>query len=130
MGAGWPRWAVVAALCVAAAWLGGQIAAGPARAQDAGGAPERREASAELFAVAGKVTSHSYGLYLVDPAARTVCVYEWVPEERKFHLRAARNCTFDLRLDEYNTAPSPREIRRLAGAARRLDAADEPPANE
>jgi len=114
------RWAVVLALSVTAAWLAVQAVSGTARAQEDVGAAQ----AGPIFAVAGKVTSHTYGLYLVDTAARTVCVYEWVSEKRTLHLRAARNCTFDLRLDEYNTDPSPREIRKLNQEARRLDETD------
>ncbi len=79
-------------------------------------------AGGSLFAVAGKVTSGSYGIYLVDAQKGTMCVYEWLPNVRKLRLMAGRNFTFDLRLDEYNTEPLPREIKKLVERSRRLPA--------
>ncbi len=83
--------------------------------------------TSSILAVAGQVTKDSYGLYMIDTKNGTICVYQWLPNIRKLRLLAARNFTFDLRLDEYNTEPSPKEIKKLVEQARRLPAASTKP---
>jgi hypothetical protein len=75
-----------------------------------------------LFATPGQITADTYGVYLVDSRTNTMAVYQWVPGNAgKLKLVAARNCTFDLQLDEYNTEPSPAEIRQLVREGRSLN---------
>jgi hypothetical protein len=74
-----------------------------------------------VLVVAGQVTRDTYGLYLVDLEQRTICVYQWMSGSRKLRLLAARTYAFDRELDEYNTEPSPQEIKELVERARRLD---------
>jgi hypothetical protein len=77
--------------------------------------------SGEVFAVAGKITEDTYGVYLINRETGIMTVYQWVPgKPGKLRLAAARNCTFDLQLDDYNTEPRPSEIKDLVRAARRL----------
>lgn len=92
-------------------------------ASSAGGAPLAAGTAAgdRVLVVAGQVTRDSYGLYLVDQANRTICVYQWSPTSRKLRLLAARTYVFDLKLDQYNTEPDPLEIKKLGEKARRLD---------
>jgi len=84
------------------------------------GGPASRGRSEDLFAVAGQITSDTYGLYLLDRKNGTICVYQWLSGTRKLRLLAARNYTFDLQLDEYNTEPLPRDIKKLVEQHRRL----------
>jgi len=79
-----------------------------------------------LLAVAGQITADTYGLYLVDRKSGIITIYQWSQRERKLRLLAARNTTYDLQLDEYNTEPSPKEIRQLVRKARSLSAAGSP----
>ena len=70
-----------------------------------------------LLAVAGQLSRDTYGLYLVDLDNTTICVYQYLPGKRtgmtELCLMAARSFAFDRRLEEYNTKPSPREIKEL-----------------
>jgi len=67
-----------------------------------------------LLVVTGQVGADAYGVYLVDQENHRMAVYQWLPgKPGKLKLVAARNCAFDLRLDEYNTEPSPNEIEQL-----------------
>ncbi len=80
-----------------------------------------------FLAVAGRLTGDTYGLYLVDLENGIIAVYQWVPGARRtgtLRLLAARNTTYDLQLDEYNTEPSPREIQRLVGQSRRINSTE------
>jgi len=113
-------WLAVALLTVIATCLIVEISASTARAVDpAVGAA----GDGSMLAVAGQITRDTYGLYLVDLKNRTICVYQWVTKKRetKLWLLAARTYAFDRELDEYNTEPSPREIKELVKKARRLD---------
>jgi len=112
------RWLIVALLGVIAACLLLEVgfATSEAPAQVTSGQGDRG-----VFVVAGQVTKDSYGCFLVDPHRGTMAVYEWVPNVRKLRLMASRNYRFDLQLDDYNTTPSPGEIRKLVESARRLE---------
>jgi hypothetical protein len=78
------------------------------------------EPVAGIFAVAGQISPGTYGIYLVDEQHGTMAVYEYVPAERKLHLRAARAYAYDLQLESYNTEPAPAEIAKMVGQARRI----------
>ena len=79
--------------------------------------------SSGIYAVAGQITSDSYGIYLIDSDNATMAVYQWLPSVRRLRLMAARNFEFDLQLDEFNSDdPTPREIKKLVEQHERLDA--------
>jgi hypothetical protein len=115
------------AACVAgpALWQAGQ--AQPAGAQvSPQGSPEG------LLAVPAQITRDTYGLFLVDPRQRTICVYAYQAGTRKLQLLASRTYRFDVQLDDWNSSPPPREIQDLVGQQRRLESmsmpADQAPA--
>lgn len=111
------RHAVVLLLAAIAACLVLQVGLtlAPATAQDtAAGGGEG------VFVVAGQVTPETYGLYLVDVRRGAICVYQYVPGTRKLQLLAARTFMFDRQLENYNTLPDPREIKKLVAEAKPL----------
>ena len=115
------RWLLVAVLGVLVAGL--LVELGRAAAQDdispaPSAGPVADESS--VVAVAGQVTRDGYGLYLLDLRNQTITVYQYVPNSRVLRLLAARTFAFDVQLDEFNTEPSPREIRDLVESTRRL----------
>ena len=116
---------VVALLAVIAAVLMVQAArsVSEAQAQTLGSGGQ----AGKTFAIAGQITSDSYGLYLVDLEKQTIAMYQWLPAVRKLRFLAARNYAFDLQLEDYNTEQSPSEIRNLVLQQRRLrNAATQP----
>jgi len=101
----------VVALSAVAAFLAVELLRCPAPAE---AQITSSRGDATIFAVAGKISPESYGLYLIDRRRGTITVYEWLHgKPGKLKLAAARNCTFDLLLDEYNTEPPPSEIKSL-----------------
>jgi hypothetical protein len=117
--------AVVAAVLLAVA-----VSSPAAESNGNNGSAAARNGSAaggRFFAVCGQIAQEAYGLYLFDTQNSTMSLYEWVPAERKLRLLAARNTEFDLRLDDYNTTPSPREIKALVEQHRRLTTAPTQP---
>jgi hypothetical protein len=114
--------AVVALLGVIAACLVVQIVTGsqPAGAQVA--LPEPAGAQGSVVAVPGQIGPDMYGLYLVDTQHHTISVYQYISGNAKeLRLLAARTYNYDTQLDEYNTKPSPREIRSLVEQHKRLE---------
>ena len=77
-------------------------------------------AAGEVIAVSAQITSDSYGVYLLNPKRGTIAVYQFQPKSRRLRLMAVRNYSYDVQLDEYNTEPSPREIKQLVGQQQRL----------
>ena len=119
------KWLIVALLAVIATCLVIEVGliTSSARAQTAGtgGVPS-------TFAVAGKVTPETYGLYLIDLKHATICVYQYLPASRRLRLMAARTFAFDRQLDDYNNAPpTPREVKKLVEQQRSLRAAKDKP---
>ena len=112
------RWALACLLIIVAVSLCVELCRPTAaEAQISSSMPKR------LLAVAGQVSSDTYGLYLVDLENNIITVYGLVPgKPRKFKLMAARNFSYDIQLDEYNTEPSPNEIKRLVQQGRSITA--------
>ncbi len=113
----WARWSLVALLAIIAASLLVTLGLGAASAQVStpGGG------NADVFVVAGQISRETYGLYLVDYKNSTICVYQYFPKSRKLRLMAARTYSFDVRLDDYNTDPSPQEIKKMVEDHKRLN---------
>ncbi len=90
-------------------WTRGPTLAAPAFGQTqapiAGGAG--------LFVVPAQFSNSSWGCYLLDVDSQTLCAYQYFPAERKLHLVAARNFKYDRQLGDFNTQPSPDEIKDL-----------------
>lgn len=112
------RGLIVILLALVAAGLAAELIRSPAQAEaQVTGVGQ----SGKILAVAGKITSDTYGLYLIDRESGIITVYQWIAgRPGKLKLAAARNCSFDLELDEYNTEPSPSEIKSLVRQGRRL----------
>jgi hypothetical protein len=118
----WMRYSLVVVLTVAAGGLLASLAM-QARAQTTA-QPVASGASGGIFVTAGRISGETYGLYLVDTTNRTISVYQVVPKAKtdKLRLMASRTYAYDVRLDDYNTTPSPREIQRLVEQHKRLEA--------
>jgi hypothetical protein len=112
------QWVMVVVLAAVAGGLLSQLLLS---ARDAC-AQQRAAVRAEtVFVAAGQISDETYGLYLVDYENETICVYEYVPQDRRLRLRAARTYQFDAQLDEYNTdKPLPRDVKELVEQHGRL----------
>ncbi|MGH7176421.1 MAG: hypothetical protein ACREJC_03485 [Tepidisphaeraceae bacterium] len=68
---------------------------------------------AGLFIVPAQFSSNTYGCYLMDVDAQTLCAYQFMPADKQLRLVAARNFRWDRRLGNFNTTPAPIEIKDL-----------------
>lgn len=67
-----------------------------------------------VFIMPGQVQSNVWGAYLLDVDAKTICVYQYFPGEKKLRLSAARSYKYDTKLENFNADnPSPREVKAL-----------------
>ena len=78
-----------------------------------------------LLAMPAQLSEGRHGLFLVDREAGIIAVYEY-SNGRELRLVAARNFTYDLQLDEYNTTPPPSEVQEIVRQGRRLGSSDAP----
>ncbi|MCJ7544788.1 MAG: hypothetical protein MUP47_09555 [Phycisphaerae bacterium] len=109
--AGPARWLLVVVLAAAAGAL--LVELGRARAVGQGlGGP--LGVGRGLLVVPSPLSRETYGVYLVDPEQGKMCLYEYQSGRRQLRLLAVRNFTYDLRLEAYNTQPSPSEMKDLA----------------
>ncbi len=116
--AGASRWLVVILLSVIATCLLIEVGRGvpAARGEPSVGS----SASGDVIAVSAQLTPDSYGVYLLDAKRGTMAVYQFQPSKRTLRLMAVRGYGFDMQLDEYNTEPSPLEIKKLVQQQQRL----------
>lgn len=114
------RWSLVGVLALTA---GGLLVSLSLRASAAPANSSAFSGAGGVFVTGGRISGETYGLFLVDQDKRTISVYELAPKARKNKLRlmASRTYAYDVRLDEYNTTPSPREVRRLVEQHKRLE---------
>lgn len=70
---------------------------------------------AGMFIVPAQFSPNTYGCYLMDIDAQTLCAYQFFPPEKELRLVAARNFRYDRQLGHFNTSsPTPEEARQLA----------------
>lgn len=65
---------------------------------------------AGLFVMPAQLSANQWGCYLMDVDRGTLCVYQYQPGSIRLQFVAARNFTNDLKLANFNTLPTPREI--------------------
>jgi hypothetical protein len=74
----------------------------------------------DVIVVSAQLAADAYGVYLLDTKRGTMAVYQYQPTKRTLRLMAVRGYGFDMQLDEYNTEPSPLEIKKLVQQQQRL----------
>ena len=65
-----------------------------------------------VFLMPGQLSISTWGCYLMDIDAQTLCAYEYIPGEKSLRFVAARNFRYDRQLKRYNTTPNPEEIKQ------------------
>ena len=68
---------------------------------------------AGLFVMPAQFSSSTWGCYVMDVDSQTLCAYQFVPGEKYLRFIAARNFKFDRQLRNFNTEPSPLEVKEL-----------------
>ena len=68
---------------------------------------------AGLFVMPAQFSSTTWGCYVMDVDSQTLCAYQFVPGEKYLRFIAARNFKFDRQLRNFNTEPSPLEVKDL-----------------
>ena len=63
-----------------------------------------------LYLIPGQFSESTYGCYVMDTDAQTLCVYKFDGRATTLKLIAARNFRHDRRLGHFNTEPDPKEV--------------------
>ena len=63
-----------------------------------------------LYVIPGQFSERTYGCYVMDTDAQTLCVYRFDGAATTLRLIAARNFRHDRRLSDFNTQPPPKEV--------------------
>jgi len=66
-----------------------------------------------LFVMPAQFSGTTWGCYVMDTDSQTLCAYQFVPGEKYLRFIAARNFKFDRQLRNFNTEPSPLEVKEL-----------------
>ena len=103
-------WLFAAVLAVVAACLVVDVGFAVARTTGAAGGDR-------VLAVAGRLTSDTHGLFLVDLDNETILVYQYSSGKNRLRFSAARTFVYDRRLKDYSTSPSPEQIKRMVERA-------------
>ena len=69
---------------------------------------------AGLYLMPGQLSSNTWGVYVMDVDRQSLMVYQFDPAAKRLNFTAARELTHDRRLGNYNTFPSPLEIKSIA----------------
>jgi len=104
-------WLFAAALAMVAAWLVVDVGFAVARATT------DPAVGGKVLAVAGRLTSDTNGLFLVDLDNETILVYQYSSDKNRLRFSAARTFAYDRRLEDYSTSPSPEQIRGMVDRA-------------
>jgi hypothetical protein len=88
---------------------------------------------AGVFIMPAQMQANVWGCYLLDVDNKTICAYQFFPGEKMLRFAAARTYRNDTKLQDFNTNPSPREIKNLIDKQQNANAAggggDVPAAN-
>ena len=71
-----------------------------------------------LYLIPGAVSERTYGCYVMDTDAQTLCVYRFDGAATTLKLIAARNFRQDRRLGHLNTVPDPKDVEVMVEAER------------
>ena len=71
-----------------------------------------------LYLIPGQFSERTYGCYVMDTDAQTLCVYRFDGAATTLKLIAARNFRHDRRLGHLNTEPDPKEIEAMVEGQR------------
>ena len=71
-----------------------------------------------LYLIPGQFSERTYGCYVMDTDAQTLCVYRFDGAATTLKLIAARNFRHDRRLGHLNTTPDPKEVEVMVEAER------------
>lgn len=66
-----------------------------------------------FFLMPAQFSVNSWGCYIMDIDAQTLCAYQYFPNQNQLRLTAARHFRYDRLLKAYNTWPLPPEVQHL-----------------
>ena len=75
-----------------------------------------------IYMMPAQLGPTSWGVYLMDVDAGTICVYRANPDTLRFRLMAVRSFRYDRYLDDFNNeGPTPKDIQKLVEQQRQRE---------
>jgi hypothetical protein len=69
--------------------------------------------SGGVYVMPAQFHAESWGCYLLDVDAQTLCTYEYDPGSRQLKFTSARDFRYDRMLKNYATSPAPWEVQQM-----------------
>ncbi len=66
---------------------------------------------AGVFVMPAQFSPNTWGCYLLDVDSQTLAAYQFYPGEKQLRFVAARTYRFDRRMTNFNTLPSPSDMK-------------------
>ena len=66
-----------------------------------------------VYVMPAQFHAESWGCYLLDVDAQTLCTYEYDPGPHQLKLTSARDFRYDRLLKNYGTSPAPWEVQQM-----------------
>jgi hypothetical protein len=66
-----------------------------------------------VYVMPAQFHAESWGCYLLDVDAQTLCTYEYDPGSRQLKLTSARDFRYDRLLKNFATSPAPWEVQQM-----------------
>lgn len=76
--------------------------------------PQPIAGNGNIFLMPAQFSINTWGCYVMDTDAQTLCAYQFYPGDKELRFVAARNFHWDRKLGNYNTTPSWTDIQKLA----------------
>lgn len=82
---------------------------------------------ANLYLMPAQFSVNTWGCYIMDIDAQTLCAYQFYPGDKLLRLVCARNFHFDRKLKDFNTLPHAVEVEKLSNMENEAMRANEQP---
>jgi hypothetical protein len=80
-----------------------------------------------VYVMPAQFHAESWGCYLLDVDAQTLCTYEYDPGAQKLKLTSARDFRYDRLLKNFATSPAPWEVQQMVEQEKQMP---RPPAKD
>ena len=104
--------ALLLAILVALVSRSGGVAVGSMLPAAFGAEGQPIAGGGSLYLMPGQMSMNTFGCYVMDTDAQTLCAYQFYPGEKALRLVAARSFRHDRRLGNFNTEPDPRDVEK------------------
>ena len=86
--------------------------------------------SSNVVVMPAQLSPNTWGCYLLDNTKHSLAVYQYSPGERMLRLMAGRDIQYDAKLTDFNTQPTPADVKDILDRAASAGSAVDPSSNK